>query len=156
MTLLAQISDLRGIKWNLHFWKAHDKSYPKIQLLSILDKYFKSYGNINAIWRLFGMGSYQIWPCHVTQVENLSFPYLKSYCPLNFRKSHQISWFCCIPEGSYKEDKLKEGRIPPPPQCGIGLKTEQSCSLICSEHSNNRKRCPDTILFPFIFKKFLS
>ena len=34
----------------------------------------------------FGMGSYQIWPCHVTQAENLSFPYLKSSCPLNFRK----------------------------------------------------------------------
>ena len=25
------------------------ESYPKIQLLFILDKYFKSYGNINAI-----------------------------------------------------------------------------------------------------------
>ena len=71
------------------------------------------------------MGSYQIWPCHVTQAESLSFPYLKSYCPLNFRKSHQISLFCCIPNGSYKEDNLKEGRIcpapPPPPPCGIGL-----------------------------------
>ena len=51
-----------GIKWNLYFWKAHDKSYPKIQISSILDKYFKSYGNINAIWALFGMGFYQIWP----------------------------------------------------------------------------------------------
>ena len=29
--------------------RAHDKSFPKIQFLSILDKYFKSYGNINAI-----------------------------------------------------------------------------------------------------------
>ena len=61
------------------------------------------------------MGSYQIWPYHVTQAENLSFPYIKSYCPLNFRKSHQISWFCYIPNGSYKEDNLKEGRICPPP-----------------------------------------
>ena len=25
--------------------------------------------------------------CHVTQAKNLSFPYLKSYCPLNFRKT---------------------------------------------------------------------
>ena len=31
------------------FWKKHDKSYPKLQFLSILDKYFKSYDNINAI-----------------------------------------------------------------------------------------------------------
>ena len=32
------------------FLEAHDgKSYPKIQFLSILDEYFKSYGNINAI-----------------------------------------------------------------------------------------------------------
>ena len=68
------------------------------------------------------MGSYQIWPCHVTQAEDLSFPYIKSYCPLNFRKSHQISWFCCIRNGNYKEDNLKEGRIPPP--CGIGLNEE--------------------------------
>ena len=45
MTSSGQISDLR----HLYFWKAHDKSYPKIQFLSILDKYFKSYGNINAI-----------------------------------------------------------------------------------------------------------
>ena len=63
----------------------------------------------------FGMSSYQIWPCHVIQAKNLSFPYIKSYCPLNFRKSHQILWFCCIPNGSYKEDNLKEGRICPPP-----------------------------------------
>ena len=61
------------------------------------------------------MGSSQIWQCHVIQTKNLSFPYLKSYCPLSFRKSHQISWFCCIPNGSYKEDNLKEGRICPPP-----------------------------------------
>ena len=61
-----------------------------MQFLSILDKYFKSYGNINAISPLFGMGSYQIWPCHVTQAENLSFPYLKSYCPLNFRKVTKV------------------------------------------------------------------
>ena len=65
------------------------------------------------------MGSSQIWPCHVIQARNLSFPYLKSYCPLNFRKSHQISWFCYIPNGSYEEDNLKEGRICSP--CGIGL-----------------------------------
>ena len=122
MTSSGQISDLRRIKWNLYFWKAHDKSYPKIQFLSILDKYFESYGNINAIWPVFGMDSSEIWPCHVTQAKNLSFPYLKSHCPLKFRKSHQISWFCCIPNGSYKKSNLKEGRIcPPPPPCGIGL-----------------------------------
>ena len=98
------------------------RSHPKVQFLSILDKYFKSYGNVNAIRPLFNMDSYQIWPCHVTQAENLSFPYLKSYFPLNCRKSHQISCFCCIPNGSYKEDNLKEGRIcPPPPPSGIGL-----------------------------------
>ena len=132
MTSSGQISDLRGIKWNLYFWKAHDKSYPKIQFFSILDKYFKSYGNINAIWPLFGMGSSQIWPCHVTQAKNLSFPYLKSYCPLNFRKSHQISWFCCIPNGSYKEDNLKESRIcTPPPPWGIGLSSFRSVGNIC-------------------------
>ena len=45
----------------------------------------------------FGIGSYKIWPYRETQAENLSFSYLKSYCPLNFRKSHQISWSCCIP-----------------------------------------------------------
>ena len=33
----------------LIYLEAHDKSYPKIQCLYILDKYFKSYGNINAI-----------------------------------------------------------------------------------------------------------
>ena len=47
-----------------------------VQFLSILDKYLKNYGNINAIWPLFGTGSYQIWPYHVTQSENLSFSYL--------------------------------------------------------------------------------
>ena len=51
-------------------------------------------------------------PYHVTQDENLSFLYLKSYCPLSFRKIHQIS---CIPNLSYKEDNLKAGRICPPP-----------------------------------------
>ena len=66
----------------------------------------------------------------MTQAKNLSFLYLilKSYCPLNFRKSHQISWFCwcCIPDGSHKEDNLKEGRIcqpPPSPPCGTGFRS---------------------------------
>ena len=70
------------------------------------------------------MGSYQIWPCHATQAENLSFFIFKILLCIQFWKSCQISWFCCIPNGSYKEDNLKEGRIcpPPPPPCGIGLK----------------------------------
>ena len=72
------------------------------------------------------MGSYHIWPCHVTQAENLSFPYLNSYSPLDFRNSHQISWSCCIPNGSYKEVNMKEGRICPLP-CGIRLKKCQNC-----------------------------
>ena len=66
------------------------------------------------ILSIFSMGSYQIWPYHVTQAENLSFSYLKSHCPLNFRKSHQIPWFCCIPNGGYKKDNVKMGRICPP------------------------------------------
>ena len=71
-----------------------------------------------------------LWPCHVTQAKNLSFPYLKSYCPLDFRKSHHISWFCCIPNGSYKEENLKEGRIcPPPPTCGTGLKSRKILTI---------------------------
>ena len=111
---MTSSGQVQGIKLKLYFWKAHDKSYPKIQFLSILDKYFKSYGNINAILPLFGMSSSQIWPCHVTQAKNLSFAYLKSYCPLNFRKRHQISWFCLISNGSYNEDNLKEGGICPP------------------------------------------
>ena len=53
--------------------KTHGKSYPKIQFKFILDRYFKNYGNINAIWPLFGMGSYQLWSYHVTQVKNLLF-----------------------------------------------------------------------------------
>ena len=44
----------------------------------------------------FCMASYQIWPYHMTQAENLLFSYLKSYCTLNFRESHQILLFCCI------------------------------------------------------------
>ena len=55
------------------------------------------------------MDSYQIRPYHVPQAKRLSFSYLKSYCSLNFRNNHQISWFCCIPNGSYKEDNLKAG-----------------------------------------------
>ena len=49
MASSGQISDLQGIKRSLYFWKAHDTSCPKIQFLSILDKYFKRQGNINAI-----------------------------------------------------------------------------------------------------------
>ena len=47
------------------------------------------------------------------------FKFKKSYCPLNFGNIYQISWFCCIPNRSYKEDSLKVGRICLPP-CGIG------------------------------------
>ena len=64
------------------------------------------------------MGCCKIWSYHVTQVENLSFLFSKSYFPLNSMKSHQILWLCCIAEGNYKEDNMKSGRIcplPPPP-----------------------------------------
>ena len=61
------------------------------------------------------MTSYQIWSYHVTQGKIFSLLYLKSCCPLNFRKSQQILWFYCIPKGIYKEDCLKAGRICPPP-----------------------------------------
>ena len=61
------------------------------------------------------MTSHQIWPYHVTQAKNFSFSYFKSYGPLNFRKSHQMLWFCCsIPNGSYKEDNLRRVESPPP------------------------------------------
>ena len=49
----------------------------------------------------------KIWLYDVTQVENLSFSYSKSYSPISFGKSHQILWFCCTQNGSYKEDNLK-------------------------------------------------
>ena len=48
MTSLGQILDLQGIKRKLCL-KAEDKSCPKIQFLSTLDKYFKRYGNRNEI-----------------------------------------------------------------------------------------------------------
>ena len=69
------------------------------------------------------MGCCKIWSYHVTQVENLSFLFSKSYFPLNSMKSHQILWLCCIAEGNYKEDNMKSGRIcpSPPPPCGAGL-----------------------------------
>ena len=57
----------------LRFLESTWKQLAKNTILIILDKYFKSYGNINAIWPLFGMGSCQIWSYHVTQVENLLF-----------------------------------------------------------------------------------
>ena len=83
MTSSIHISDLQGIKWNLYFQKAHNKSYPNIQFLLILDKHCKRYGNISEIWPLFGMGH---WSYHVTQGKNLSFSYSRLYYPLNFRK----------------------------------------------------------------------
>ena len=115
MTSSGQILDLRVIKRNVYFWEAHDKSYPKIQFLLILDKYF----NISANRPLFGIGSFQIWSYHVIQGKKLSFSYLKSYSPLNFRNSHKSLWFCCISNASYKEDSLRVDRIcnPPPPPC---------------------------------------
>ena len=51
---------------------------------------------------------------HVTQGKNVSFLYSKSYSPLNFRKTHRILWFCCVPNGCYKEDNLRAGKISPP------------------------------------------
>ena len=32
---------------------------------------FQSYGNINIIIDHFWPGSYQIWPCHLTQAKNV-------------------------------------------------------------------------------------
>ena len=111
MTSSGQILDLREIKWNLYFWKAHDKSYPKIQFFIYYGQIFQKLWRYKCNMTIFDIGSYQIWPYHVTQAESMSFSYLKSYCPLNFRKSHQIWWFCYIPNGSYKKGSLKAGRI---------------------------------------------
>ena len=89
------------------------------------------------------MGFFQIWSYHVTQGKDLSFLYLKSYSPLNSRKGHQILWFCCIPNGSYKEDNLRAGRIcpPPPPPCGIGLMLMASgVELVCGYTGSNTIR----------------
>ena len=117
-----------------------------MQFLSILDKYFKSYGNIMQFNHF--LGSYQIWPCHVSQAKNLSFPYLKFYFLLNCRKSHQISWFWCIPNGSYKEDNLKEAESAPPPPCGIGL----SYAIVYhsgTESWNSRKFLADQSIYRY-------
>ena len=88
----------------------------------------------------------------MTQAKNLSFPYSKSYCPLNFKKSHQISGFCCIPNGSYKEDNLKEGRIPP---CRIGLNLAWFVSpeIITYNSVFLVLYCPSFKLFKFKFLK---
>ena len=45
MTSSGQISNLQGIKRNLYFWKAHDKSYPKIQFYL----FWTSISNVMAI-----------------------------------------------------------------------------------------------------------
>ena len=77
----------------------------------IFDKYFKSYGNKSKNRPLFGIDHFQIFSYHVTQGRNLSFPYSKSYFPLNFRTSHHILRFCCIFNGGHKEDNPRAGRI---------------------------------------------
>ena len=84
-----------------------------------MDQYFKSNDNTDAIWSLFGMTSYQIWSYHLTHGKKFSFLYSKSYSLLNFRKSRQILWFFCIPNGTYKEDNLKVSRICALSPCGI-------------------------------------
>ena len=102
------------------------------------------------------MGSYQIWPFHVTQTKSLLFPYLKSYCPLNFRKSHQISWFYCIPNGSYKKDNLKEGRICPLPPPPIWNRVKHSTECYAFWSSHRLSILPDVWQFPdyFAFSRF--
>ena len=58
------------------------------------------------------MGSYQIWPSHVTQAKNLSFPYLKSYCPLNFMVFQGIQFTIYLGKSLIVYDKLYERFIP--------------------------------------------
>ena len=54
--------------------------------------------------QFFGINSYQIhvWSYHVTQAENVSFSYFKSYPPLNIGTIRTILWFYWIPNGGYK------------------------------------------------------
>ena len=58
MTSSSQISDPRGINWNLYFQKAYSKSYIKYVHFTDFWQVFQSYGNVSAIWSLFGMGSF--------------------------------------------------------------------------------------------------
>ena len=93
----------------------------------------------NTIFIYFGQVFQKLWQnkCNLTTfwhglLPNMAMPrdsgrkfvisIFKILFSINVRKSHQSSWFCCIPDGSYKEDNLKVGRICPPPPCGIGLR----------------------------------
>ena len=58
------------------------------------DNFYLYWTSISKVMALFGMGYYQIWSYHVTQVKNLSFSYLKSYSPLKVLR--KITKFCCF------------------------------------------------------------
>ena len=69
------------------------------------------------------MGSYQIWPYHMTQAENLSFLYLKSYCPLNLRKVAKFRGSAASLTEVIKKTICRQ--VEPP--CGTGLRVYFCC-----------------------------
>ena len=77
-------------------------------------KYFKNYGNINAICT-FWHGLLPKWPCHMTQAEDLSSPYLKCYCPSHLRKVTTFRGSAASLTEVIKRQSEGGQNLPPPP-----------------------------------------
>ena len=58
--------------------------------------------------------------CHVTQAKNLSFPYLKSYCPLNFRKVNKFRGSAASLTEVIKMTIWRRAESAPPPNVEQG------------------------------------
>ena len=71
-----------------HLEKSFDTSYRSCTKESQRSFRAICHGNIDAIWPLFGMSAYQIWPCHVTLFHRIHFQPIWGLSFLNFLGEH--------------------------------------------------------------------
>ena len=63
-------ADVRELSQIIYHSKGLDESYPKMQFLSNLSNFVKSYGHLSEILAVFSTGTHQIWLNHATPGAN--------------------------------------------------------------------------------------
>ena len=134
-------ADVRETSQIIYHSKGLDESYPKMQVLSNLSNFFKSYEYLSEIFGVFTTSTHQIWLNHVTPGANFGNLLLSPSLALNFGKSYQSFDCVSLLLPTLLAKNLKPGGKYPPVLIGL---IEAICHKLLQREA--------VLSFPFIFK----
>ena len=105
--------------------KGLDESYPKMQVLSNLSNFAKSYGHLSEILAFYHISTYQIWLNHMTPSANFGNLQLSPYMALNFRKNITTFRLCTFITSKVIGKKPRAWWKTPPSQSLIHVALRQ-------------------------------